>query len=318
MKQKIYLIDATAEKGHVLFLKRLIQILEKEYEIEFISSTGFANAVERESSIKFRERWFERPSRIHFVIYQILILLKVAWHLDKKVPMVFTGFENISFSLCSRIFRSNRVFAYLHNNLDKTGISNFFLRNTSNKVCFIAMEEYIKEYFIDIVKNEVAFTPHPLNLDPKTPTVDGGYIFAININLSDSQVREQIKKIANERKSKIFVKLHPDSDFETKMKGVVVEKYFSDYLEKIRNASLIILQIPYDYRVSGVFYECSTLNKPILFIGQKGQFAEKMIQEYPFAGDNISVIDKRRLGSNFDFYKRSSDSKILKLWQQIL
>ncbi|WP_420320946.1 hypothetical protein [Flagellimonas sp.] len=319
MKLKLYLIDATAEKGHVLFLKKLTKILSSRFEVQIISSQAFCKAIGHSSIFELDDRLFKRPTRYHFVINQLRILRKAIAHLPNNATVIFTGTENISFSIISYFLKHKKTYCYLHNNLDKKGLSRFFLKRTSKKVSFIALTQYINDYVEKEIGHTTHYIPHPLNLNPQNTNSSNNHVFGVNLDVSNPEIKRQLIEIQLLLGQKMYIKLNNKSKYSDTIPDVVIKKFYDNYEEVLRSASLVILEVSYNYRVSGVVYECLALNKPIYFIGKKGKFALDILKTYPeLSMEKMPlmpiVLEKR----NRSYLITHGDNSILDKWANIL
>jgi hypothetical protein len=241
----------------------------------------------------------------------MVLIQKIKKVLPQNGIALVTGFENISFSIGWRNFNTKGTFAFLHNNLDKKGISRYFFQQINKRVTLIVFEKYIKEFLEKTVSNNVAYIPHPLNYEMfgSGPKKLSNYIFAINVDLGDPSFRDLIN-YAEKNDMQLFVKSASKKDDVPK--HVHIKRYYKDYIAKLRNASFIAIYAPYNYRVSGVFYECMSINKKIYFLNASTLFPIEMKKQYPQNVEIETPENIKKLSPNGDvFFTKHNDKKIL-------
>ncbi|RKN04729.1 hypothetical protein D7035_21685, partial [Aquimarina sp. AD1] len=118
-------------------------------------------------------------------------------------------------------------------------------------------------------------------------------------------------EFSSDNNLKLYIKSKSKRKFNDKM--VVLKPYFDNYFEILEKAKYVVLDIPYKYRVSGVFYESMSLNKKIILINPQGLYGREMYRLYP---NNISLgFMEEQLVRNSDnsiFLKAHNDSEIRK------
>ncbi|MBU2900554.1 hypothetical protein [Maribacter dokdonensis] len=314
MKKSIVLIDYLAEKGHIPFVKKIISILEPKYDLTFISSEDYCRDINYNKSVPIDNRLFNYSNRKEFIINQYKLIRKSKTLLDLNSIVIVLAFENISYSLATKFWNHRHTYLYIHNNLEKKRLSIFFLKFINRKVNFLVFEEYIKIYMDKSFGNKSYLLPHPLNYYQKHSSKESDYIFAINADIKTEEFG-YIKEVAYKENLKIYVK---NSKIEEhKSANLIIKNYFHDYEEKLRNAKYVVINAPYNYRISGVLYECLSLGKRIIFTGKRGILYDKMINNYPEAFYDIKNLKETKRYSSINFLKEHSDNYILNNFNQI-
>lgn len=315
-KKDIYIVDLLAEKGHVAFVKQLIGILNKKFNVLLIGSSSYCQKIGHfhENTIALNDNLFHQRNKFHFVAKQLILIRKIQKILPKNGIVMVTGFENISYSIGWK----RGAVAFLHNNIDKKGISEFFFKRINKKVTFIVYEEYIKDFLQKIVHNRIALVPHPISFEMAefVPNKLSNSIFAINVNLGDKSF-DDLVSFAERRGMQLFVK--SSSKKEDIPQHVHIKGYYEDYVSKLKQASFVAIYAPYNYRVSGVFYECMSLNKKIYFMNTDTLFPIEMQKQYPLNVEFKELDSIKNLKPDGGtFFRKHKKERILKALTDVI
>lgn len=312
MKQKITMVDLLAEKGHILFVKRLIEILQEDYDVQIISSNSYCKELNANNFIGISDKLFLKTNKYSYVLRQLKIIKMATKNIEPNSIILVTSFENISFSIGWNI----KSFAFIHNNLDKKGISLFFFKKVKKKIKFCVFEKYISDYLQkQYQQSRIKVIPHPINFKKieisQNSEENSSYVFAVNVDTTTEEFCEFSEYFAKQS-IKIFVKSKKkfiDNKFLT------IKKYYENYEEMISNSLFVVLDINYNYRVSGVFYECMYLNKKIFFINSNGMFSTVMKNKYSEnCLKNYRNVDINKT-NNKKFLDLHNDKKLLSIFK---
>ncbi|MET7028788.1 hypothetical protein [Sediminicola luteus] len=285
MKARIVVIDLLAEAGHTKFVQETLKILDLKYDVLFVSSNSYLQKIKFSNSITLNDELFHYKNKYEFVNSQRRVIKKISnLNIIKRSDhILLTSFENISLSLFWR--RKNKTFLYLHNNLDRGKLSSFLFNRINSNLSFFVFEEYIKNY-LKKLSNECYHIPHPLSLIEHKPksTSPKDFIFAPNLEFKSLSFK---KALAFSQKSGLPLILKGEI-MNRYGQNVISKPYFENYTDLIYNATYIILNIPYNYRISNIFYECMSFNKKIILLEGYGKFGAEMKKFYPY---NIYVGD---------------------------
>ena len=312
MKKELYIVDLLAEKGHVPFIQNIIEILKEQYDIVFISSSSYCELVKHENQIPLNNQWFEFSNKYFFVLKQLFLTGKVRRLFRPETSILVTGFENISFSLGWRNTKSNPTYAFLHNNLDKKGLSEFFFKKINKGISFFVFENYIREHLINRIENNVFYTPHPIHYanNSISSQKEEDFIFSVNVDTTTSSFK-LLANYAETNGLKLFAKSNKSY---RSAPFLMVKSYFEDYMAMIEKAVFVVVSAPYAHRVSGVFYECMAMNKKIFFADTADLFPIEMQKMYPnnVIIGNLNQVDTI-VPNNSNFIFRHSNLNIQKI-----
>lgn len=315
MKDRIVVIDLLIEAGHTKFVQETLKILDLKYDVLFVSSNLYTKKIKFPNSIALDDELFQYKNRFEFVNSQRRLIHKITrLNIFKASDQILlTSFENISFSLFWR--KKNKTFLYIHNNLDRGKLSLYFLYKINSNHSFLVFEEYIKNYLKKLT-NECYNIPHPLCTIGDNPknTSPRDFIFAPNLELNSLKFK---KVLAFSQKSSLPLILRGEKNNSYGRK-VISKPYFDNYTDLIYQATYIILNLPYDYRISNMFYECMRFNKKIILLEGYGKFGVEMKKFYPhniYLGD----LDKVEFGNfnNTEFLNQHSVKNITDKYETI-
>jgi hypothetical protein len=310
-KHELIVLDLLEEPGHVRFVKKLLHILKDTVEVTFISSDRYVREINPDKHISLPNKWFDFSGRVGFVKSQIKIIKRLKSIIsNRKTPILVTGFENISFTLAWSF--KNPTFAFLHNNLEKSRLSLFFLFSSTKNIVYLAFEEYIAA-FCNNKNLEAYYVPHPLQLKPidkKTEADTANFIFAPHLDVNGVHF-SRLREYAKQHNLKLYGRGEPKSLLP---QHVSVKTYYEDYESLLQNAGFVVLDIHYNYRISGIFYEAMMLNKKMVFINTSHRFSKEMAQLYP---ENVCTgafeAVAAMMPDNSRFLSRHSDDMVLTL-----
>lgn len=313
-QKKIAIIDLLAERGHIHFVKSTIEILSSRYEITFISSNNYIQTIDHKRSIGLNNKLFEKGNKLGFFINQIKLIREVrGLELNRYEHIIFTGFENITFSLFKK--KNNSTFLYIHNNLDRRMISKLFFYLLSKNYTFMVFEDYIRDFLIKNKRSAVSI-PYPIanQNEIQVKSKVENFIFAPNVNPKGNEF-EGLVHFALDRGLEIYVKY---KNIENPgYSNVIVKPYYDNYSEMLKAANFIAVDISYDYRVSAVFYDAMTNNKKIIFLNSKNLFCKEMYKLYK----NNTLIDYWRddlsKTDNKSFLNKHSCENIIKKYNHV-
>lgn len=338
MKQRIIIIDLIAPIGHINWLNKLLSILEKNFEIIFISYKSFCNNIVAEKKIclddnllrtklvlknklTLKNKLQRAKSRVVNLIKSyksISKVKKIIREYDKDIPVYIVGFENISYAIFG--FKKRKTLLQLHNNLSLSCISLFFLKLITVNNSFIVFEKYIKGG-LKKINNPLYVLNHTLNFQEEDKSLtNDNYIF-ITSKVQDIKFIEPIIRFAKTKNLKVIFR----SDLEFKNTRFLSSKqHFEDYKELLMNSSYVVIIAPYNYRVSGVFYEAMLYNKKIILLGPQQRFISEMKKMYPNTfiqfkkNPNLHVDLNKKNDDYSKFILKHSDSSILNQFQEII
>jgi hypothetical protein len=315
---RIIFVDYLSPKGHVMSIKKMIDIISKKYDIVFISSEKMCSKIERCEVTCIDNKYFEYNNRYMYIIGQILLSFKIRKIIKNIIGyndriLVF-GFENIVMCLFSYFMPSLHLF--IHNNLEKNYYSDIALKLISKNMSFIVYEEYIMDYIEKKYKIKTYSLPHTINFDYNDSVkITGGYIYVPGYKKDLFPIKNELLDIIN--KNNLLLYAHFDKNEKINNKNIICLSYAEDYYEMIKNAKYIYIPSKYDYRVNGAFYDSMMYNKIIIVDRSCGLFLKKMknkykysvfyADEYPF---KISDIEKK---NEYEKYlNEHGDKNILK------
>ncbi len=309
-KKELLVIDILEAPGHIKLVKKLLEILDTSLAVTFISSQRYIDQIGFEKNKALENSMFDYSGRTGFVKAQIQVINAIKTIIkNPSIPIILTGFENISFSLAWKL--KNPTYALLHNNLEKSGLSRFFLFNISKNIQFIAFEEYIVSY-MDQKGLKGHYLPHPLQIEAKrgkqTILNTEQFIFAPHINVHSNFFKE-LSGFAIKNQLKLYIR----SDSQDNMpEHIIAKPYFNDYETLLWHAAFVALNISYNYRVSGIFYEAMMLNKIIIFAEASYRFTKEMAIQYPenVCINNLDAI-KNMKPDNTKFLLKHADTTLL-------
>ncbi|WP_340201025.1 hypothetical protein [Ascidiimonas sp. W6] len=308
MKKKLYIVDLLEEPGHIRFVKKLIDILEKSLEVTFISSARYIKQINPVKWISLNDKYFDFSGSVGFVESQLKVIAELKRIIpNADTPILVTGFENISFRL--RWNFKNPTFAFLHNNPEKSFLSRSFLFFPNRNIHFLAFETYIASY-LETKGLNVHYVPHPIQLKPNISNGHQGenFIFVPH-KIINGEYFKKLITYANKNDLKIYAK--GDSNMANQH-NVFIKPYFENYEYMLQEACFVVLDIKYDYRISGIFYESMMLNKKIVFETTSNRFSKEMVKLYQ---ENVGVSDlelvKTMAPENSQFLQRHSDAEVL-------
>lgn len=323
-KEQLLVIDPLGEIGHLRFVNRTIEILSKDYDIVFVSSSTFCSRVVKASKyVDLNDVLFSYSGKYVFVIKQILILLYLYIKIIpsyRNTKVLFVGCENISFSLVWR--NSKDTFLLLHNNIDKKGLSRYFFRRISRSVRLLVFENYILDYLKDIMKNKIFVVPHPLLKGAEMNKLEDNITYKNSILLlnvgGDSEYLDEILSFAEMNNMNAYIKSSADLSYISS-NHVQVSDYIEDYYSLLFNSVAVFINAPYNYRISGVFIECMSMGKQIFFLNREGLYSQNMHQNYPSnVLNNLNMIQKNYSDTvNLIFKQLHSDENIFNCYQNV-
>ncbi|UZO81861.1 hypothetical protein NBT05_05195 [Aquimarina sp. ERC-38] len=282
MKQKLIVVDFLAEIGHVKMLQNYISILSEKYDIWFISSVKYCELINTSNYHTISNKYFDWKSKFEFVKNQVQIIKKVKGFIKVTDLVFITSFENISFSI---FWKHEKTFALIHNNLNKNRVSDFFFKRIKTAISFFVFEDYIKEYLVNIVSNKTYTLPHTLNcISENNFKGKSNIVFVPSATGISSSFFETV--IAFVKKNNLVLYYKDKSEISSDY--VVTKNYFLDYYELLKKSEFIILDCPFDYRVSGTFYEAMNFNKKIVILEKEGIFMKEMKNQYPNSIKNFT------------------------------
>jgi hypothetical protein len=312
MKKKIIIIDLIGTVGHINWLKKLFFIIENDLDIIFISYESHCKKTSLKSIIPISDKYLVSRNKYVTVLNQFRALRetkKIVKQFNIDIPIYIVGFENISYSIFG--FKKRKVFLHMHNNLDRSRISLFFLKLISSNTSFIVYEKYIQSY-LKKYKNLTYVLNHTLNFEAEDRNLSfDNYIF-ISSKIDDLSLIKPLIQFAEVNNLKILLR----SQKPINNKVIISKPFFDNYVDLLMNAKYIVIFSPYNFRVSGVFYEAMLYNKNIISIGSQGVFINTMKKDYPSSfielEDNNIEIDISKKNNDYSIFLNKHKDLIIK------
>ena len=322
MKKKIIVIDLIGPNGHINWLNKLFSLIEKDFEVLFISYKSYSDQLIVENRIVLNDKFLPKRNRFINLIKSGIVFSKIKKILkeyDSNIPVYIVGFENISYAIFG--FKKRKVLLHVHNNLSLSKLSLIFFKHISKNNTFIVYEGFIKMH-LESLSNEIYVLNHSLNFKPENKYKSfENYIF-IPSKIDDLNLLDTLINFAKTKNLKIIFK----SDFEVNNHEILISKpFFKNYIDLLMNCKYVAIISSHNYRVSGVFYEAMSYNKKIKIIGDKGIFIKEMMKIYPNSFENseifnkIDIFDNKNKKDDHDrFISNHHDFKIKKQFKKII
>ncbi|MBU3073202.1 hypothetical protein [Clostridium estertheticum] len=289
---KILFIDLLSPIGHknydygiLKYLSELckVDILVRNNFLELEKNKIYVNDINYIPDEFIPEILKEKYKNINFYKIKFRIMqckcmkwIKKKFDIEAYDLIFFSSVDIISFAISTQNIKTRCVFVdHSISDIDYSYMKIFFWRHINKKIDVVVMEPYIKNYIRDIIKvhNKIWTVPHPLP--------------SINVNNYNTVIKPQNKKVifapglSNDeafidfiinnqekipRQYKIIIRSEIRSisleNIEVYNKRISDEEYYGT----MTNSSYVLL--PYDekynYKTSGVFFESSSFNKPML------------------------------------------------------
>jgi hypothetical protein len=320
--KNILVIDLLSEPGHVNTNIRIIDILQKSYNITYITDEEYSKKFDSLNVKKFNVSIKIILTPLGFRFNQIISLQRVKRNINKEKfqIVIFLGYETISMSFFLLTIKKSirkKLFILNHNNIDellKSKVKKWVFNNIMAKINHLAYEPYIKKYLEEEYGKKAYLLSHPI---PITKKNIGKKVFQIFCPSSGGKAyNSEIVKFAKKNTNINFI---IKGDTESEGPNYVIKKHFDQYFEILKESAFVLIPVQYKYRVSGVIYESLANNCTIIMLDSL--YAKEMKFRLP---EEVYIIKKiKELNSligNLEIEKNkisyahttNSDSVILK------
>jgi hypothetical protein len=316
--KKICIVDYLSPSGHRYYVKKMAEILSKRYKVILIASAGMccdSNVYEyyiiEEKYLKFKNKYefVYNQIKTHYFVRNIIKLIK---GID---CVLVVGFENISTFITMAMRKNNGYYYLCHNNLDKNGLSGYLLKYIIKKNNIIVLEDYIVKCFSKNRINKINHVPHVMNyIAEDCFEKNSGYIFAPSVS---EMTFELLKALSVKYNKHIYIKTKSVDDVDICFHGYMhVKEYYEDYIEKIKNAEFVYIDVKHQYRVSGIFYESMLYNKVIYIPDNPSLFLLEMKNKYKnsvfYLSEYPVLVNKENKAIDYKrFIDEHSNDKVL-------
>jgi hypothetical protein len=293
MKNNFITVDPLGYQAHTSFVKQAIASWGLAAKPIVVSSSMQEGLFEgNPPNVKALPPWLNRAemfvpqNRIWFLFCQILImgyvLLRVLF--GRVDTVILLSYYLPVFTLYSWLFSlvGKRVIVVEHNTLVPTSkLKQLAFRMISPRVTHICFEEYIAEFVSKIYKRASAVVRIPLTNSFPASTfteVVGAkrrIVFMPSSTVSPATSEEIESAFAEAAEYVLYCKGEPS----VKRAGVVKQKFFDNYSDLISESHCVLIPQPFDYRVSGVFYEALLGDSTIAVADAR--FGRAMAEKYP-------------------------------------
>lgn len=327
MKTKILYIDPIYQPGHINFNQIYIDYLYKEgYSIDFFFINNYADGLHLKSVSKVYTIKSSLLKRRHNPVFNRILYLYTLLFLRCKVNikaydyLLFSSYEEISFffSFYSNAYLINHVnLQGCHSRIKKFFISNIFKKNTPivlNENCYSFMKEYFHCNHLILSKHGLLPPFERVKKSVKYSSVVYKYkyvIFSPSYNSADSCFISSLLESDSFRtylqnQDILFVvrsRMKIDND-----NILCISEYLSedDYRFLFLKANIILIIYPktFQYRVSGVLFECFSNNKMCLLY-DIDSFKEYSVNfnYIPYFSDVEGLIEKIDMGLSYDNFR---------------
>lgn len=297
--KKILLIDPLSPKGHKDINQIALKLLENKFTITYVSSENFINksAINNIEHIEIEEKFFKNGSGLTNRIRYLKVLSKISRIIDKNYfdSIIFLSYETISFSLYTHLNKmkvNNKwgsVYLLNHLNIDeikKSRIKKMFFYLIPKKITHLCYEDFITERVLEDFKRKAITIRHNLNfykiIENEGIEVNSSLknwfdnedlkLVALSNNKVDHDLIELLieldrKHYFKERNIRLLIK-NRDLEYEGSQIKLTT-KFLSeaDYSYSMLKSDYVFLPYQaakYDLRISGVFFDSITFNKPVI------------------------------------------------------
>ena len=278
---ELVVADLMLAGGHNKINKFYLQCFSKAFKVLPFLTSSFNDKdlspqffrVKRSTSV------FTRLQSIFFIFY---LCFRFSFR-KNKVKVVFLSYDPISLFVATPFLKLcfKEVFLFEHNTVPTNKIKAKLFNLLSNRFVHLTLEEYISDYIAFKYNKKCKYIGHPivnsyLECGYVTPS-QSPYVFAPSSNVSGFSIRDFFTS------KSIFIDilakgLPKDSIKNGLGYSLSLHDYFESYDKYFSNSSVILIPMSFDYRVSGVFYEALSMNKPIII--RKSKYSEWVLKKY--------------------------------------
>ncbi|MFC4100412.1 hypothetical protein [Paenibacillus xanthanilyticus] len=291
--EKLLIIEPLSPIGHRDINQVTIELLKNDYCITYVSKEDYLDeAVLRDINFcGIPAALFEPSGKIKTRLNNLRILDYIAEkvNLEDYNKVLFMSYETVTFSLYARLhFRKlNHIFVLNHMNIDEVvfnRVKRMFFKLIPMQIVHLNYASFITDYVKAEFKKKSGTIRHTLNTyklkdiscenDRLLDFLNDEYklIVAPSNNRLDKKLVEKLIELDQSgelEKSKVRLFLKSK---DTKYQGnnlQIVNLYLKDsefnfLVDRANYVFLPYIETEYFYRVSGVFYDCITFNKPII------------------------------------------------------
>lgn len=305
-KKYILLIEPMGNSGHKDINEHMIEILSKNYNIEFVSEKNYIDTsiyqdlIYRELPKEYCLSNLEKKGKI---INRIVILKAFNWifnnfNFSKYDYIIFMEYELIAFFLSSFLYKkfNKNILLLNHTNIDEvcnSKIKRMVFKKLHSNIKFLCYEDFITDYVRDNFNKTVYTLKHNLNLkkieliEDKTilKNKDISVVCPSNNSLSDHMLEKIIELDKNLELDGVNIIIKSNKLVYNGNNVIIINNYLSEkeYINLINQSDFVLLPYnstkwQYNYRVSGVFFDCITLEKPMIYF--KTKFFKHINQKY--------------------------------------
>jgi hypothetical protein len=288
MKSNFITADPLGYQAHTSFVKQAISSWGLETKAIILSPSMKATLYGDDSvNVKALPAWlFDNQHRAWFFVCQISIMYYVLFRaiFGRHDTVVLLSYYLPVLTMFSWAFSlaGKRLIVVEHNTLVPTNkLKQFAFRLISSKVTHICFEDYIAE-FVRLRygrKAHVVRIPIAVPLSAIEPKDAVGNIERIVFMPSSTVEMSLLQQIESAFDGDNRYVLYCKGESSAEDKGVVRQKFFQDYSGLLSKAFCVLIPQPFDYRVSGVFYE-ALLSGSIVGVADT-RFGRAMEKKYP-------------------------------------
>jgi hypothetical protein len=279
----VLFIDYIYQKGHINFNKIHIESLIKSgFDVKLVLHKKVAEQLPYSTAqyALVLPNWLcqkeKKPilNRLFFLI--ALLLIKIKINCNKYDYLVISSFEEITLGLFPP---AHKMFIICHGNIENVynKTKKIFLKKLSKKNVFVVFNNYIRNEYIKHGFNNVKIISHGCIKKAtieKNEKKDSFVIFQPSDKLNDDFANNIIKNKSFHifiKKNNIKLILKSKKTYHSPCNNIEFINHFlteQEYNNIFQYADAILIAYPnnFNYRVSGVSYECISYDKRILVL----------------------------------------------------
>jgi hypothetical protein len=299
MKSNFITVDPLGYQAHTSFVKQAIAawgLGDKPIVIASSMKDGLLKGnppnVEALPPWLNRTEMFVPQNRLWFFLCQVIIMAYVLVRvLFRRIDtVILLSYYLPVFTLFSWLFSlaGKRVIVVEHNTLvPASKPKQLAFRMISSKVTHLCFEEYIAEFVSKTYKRKSAAVRIPLTSSCPTSTsaeavrAKRRIVFMPSSTVSPALSKEIESAFTGAKEYVLYCK----GEASVEGASLVKQNFFDNYSDLISESYCVLVPQPFDYRVSGVFYEALLSNSTIAVADTR--FGRAMSEKYP---DRVVVI----------------------------
>tara|TARA_B100000212_G_scaffold135890_1_gene102250 strand:- start:11386 stop:12387 length:1002 start_codon:yes stop_codon:yes gene_type:complete len=321
-EDNIVLIEGMSPKGHILFNRFLIKILNNKKITAVLGSSIYKSYEQLDIDlIKFDDS-FQFSNRIILTTGFLKISLKTLFDSKKNgvKKIYFLSYDLIALPIISFIalLLDLEIFVFEHNTIPNKFLKKVFQYFNFGKVTRICFTPSAVEIFRNINQKTISVN-HPIlnhkitseeNLSYQTLKIKKKlktYEIVIFCPSGQSSIID-IEEKAKSYKNMLFI---AKSDQRSDLENLITENYFQDYSYVMSLSDFIYLPFDYGSRISGPFFEAIFFNKKsILSNNIFRHFTLKEFNEFVLKEEDDWNDFSKLKNKKFDLKKYNRKSKI--------